>query len=57
MKINALVVDDSKEFISSVVKYFQNNSIVNIKKTLTNENEVVPYLEENKDFIDLVLKQ
>lgn len=55
MKINALVVDDSKEFISSVVKYFQNNSIVNIKKTLTNENEVVPYLEENKDFIDLII--
>ncbi len=54
-KINALVVDDSKEFTNSVVEYFQNNIQINIAKVIDNGNDVIFYLKNYGDSIDVIL--
>lgn len=54
-KINALVVDDSMEFTNDVVEYFQNNKIINIVKVISDGNDVMPYLQEHKDDVDIIL--
>ena len=57
-KINALVVDDSMEFTSSVKEYFKNNAVIKIvdvvtdgeKKQLITKGaveEILKYLVEN----------
>lgn len=54
-KINALVVDDSMEFIDDVKKYFQNNVKINILNVISDGNEVIPYLKEHLNDIDVIL--
>jgi len=54
-KINALVVDDSMEFTSSVLKYFKNNATINIEKIVNDGQEAIDYLKENENSIDVVL--
>ena len=54
-KINALVVDDSMEFTSSVEKYFKNNADIQIANVLHDGNEVVSYVKEHQNEIDVIL--
>ncbi len=54
-KINALVVDDSTEFTSSVVEYFKNNAVINILDVISDGANVVPYIESHQDNIDIIL--
>jgi len=54
-KINALVVDDSKEFTSSVMEYFKNNAVINIMDVICDGNAAVTYIKENQDNIDVIL--
>ena len=44
-KINALVVDDSMEFTSSVKEYFTSNAVINIVDVLTDGEKVVNYIK------------
>ena len=41
-KINALVVDDSMEFTSSVKEYFKNNAVINVVDVISDGEKVVP---------------
>lgn len=54
-KINALVVDDSMEFTNDVKKYFQNNLKINIQNIISDGNEVIPYVKEHLNEIDVIL--
>ncbi len=53
--INALVVDDSMEFTSSVTKYFENNTKINIFACLNDGREVTAFLKNHKKEIDIIL--
>lgn len=54
-KINALVVDDSMEFTSSVKEYFKNNAVIKIVDVLTDGEKAVDYIKEHQDNIDVIL--
>ena len=54
-KINALVVDDSMEFTSSVKEYFTSNAVINIVDVLTDGEKVVNYIKEHQNDIDVIL--
>ena len=54
-KINALVVDDSMEFTNDVKEYFQNNVKITIKQVLEDGNDVIPYLTNHLEEIDMIL--
>lgn len=54
-KINALVVDDNKEFTDSVVEYFQGNAKINIMEVLHDGNLVMDYVKNHLDSIDIIL--
>lgn len=54
-KINALVVDDSMEFTSSVVEYFKSNAVINVVEVISDGEKVVPYIENNLDSVDIIL--
>lgn len=53
--INALVVDDSKEFTSSVKEYFKNNAVIKIVDVLNDGEEAVDYIKKHQDSIDVIL--
>lgn len=54
-KINALVVDDSMEFTSSVKEYFKNNAVIKIVDVVTDGEKAVDYIKEHQDNIDVIL--
>ena len=54
-KINALVVDDSMEFTSSVKEYFKNNAVIKIVDVLNDGEKAVDYIKEHQDNIDVIL--
>ena len=54
-KINALVVDDSMEFTSSVKEYFKNNAVINVVDIISDGEKVVPYILEHQDSIDIII--
>ena len=54
-KINALVVDDSMEFTSSVKEYFKNNAVIKIVDVLNDGEEAVDYIKKHQDSIDVIL--
>ena len=54
-KINALVVDDSMEFTSSVKGYFKNNAVIKIVDVVTDGEKAVDYIKEHQDNIDVIL--
>jgi len=54
-KINALVVDDSKEFTSSVKEYFKGNAQISILDVLEDGNLVLEYIQKHLNDIDLIL--
>ena len=54
-KINALVVDDSKEFTNGVEEYFRNNIQIQVAKVISDGNEVIRYLQNYGEQIDIVL--
>ena len=54
-KINALVVDDSMEFTSSVKEYFKNNAVIKIVDVLTDGEKAIDYIKEHQDNIDVIL--
>lgn len=54
-KINALVVDDSKDFTNDVSEYFRNNNKINILNVISNGEDVIPFIENNIDDIDVIL--
>lgn len=54
-KINALVVDDSKEFTNGVEEYFRNNIQIHIAKVISDGNEVIQYLQNYGNAIDIVI--
>ncbi len=54
-KINALVVDDSKDFTDNVVKYFQGNDHIQILDVLHDGSLVVDYVKEHLNSIDIIL--
>ena len=53
--INTLVVDDSKEFTSSVKEYFKNNAVIKIVDVLNDGEEAVDYIKKHQDSIDVIL--
>lgn len=53
--INALVVDDSMEFTSSVKEYFKNNAVIKIVDVVTDGEKAVDYIKEHQDNIDVIL--
>ena len=53
--INALVVDDSKEFTSSVKEYFKNNAVIKIVDVLNDGEKAVDYIKKHQDSIDVIL--
>ncbi len=53
--INALVVDDSMEFTSSVKEYFKNNAVIKIVDVLNDGEEAVDYIKKHQDSIDVIL--
>ncbi|MBR1817685.1 MAG: sporulation transcription factor Spo0A [Bacilli bacterium] len=53
--INALVVDDNKEFTSRIEEYFKNNESIQILDVLSDGSSVVDYVKKNQDKIDLIL--
>ena len=54
-KINALVVDDSMEFTSSVEKYFKDNVSIDIVNVISDGSEVINYLQNSNESIDIIL--
>ena len=54
-KINALVVDDSMGFTSSVKEYFKNNAVIKIVDVVTDGEKAVDYIKEHQDNIDVIL--
>ncbi len=54
-KINALVVDDSKEFTDEVKKYFKDDTEINILNVIFDGQEVLPYIEKHVNDIDVIL--
>ena len=54
-KINALVVDDSMEFTSSVEKYFKDNVSIDIVNVISDGSEVINYLQNSNENIDIIL--
>ena len=54
-KIDALVVDDSMEFTSSVKEYFKNNAVIKIVDVVTDGEKAVDYIKEHQDNIDVIL--
>ena len=54
-KINALLVDDSKEFTNSVVEYFRENTTIQIVDVITDGCDAVDYIQKHQDDIDVVL--
>ncbi len=54
-KINAVVVDDSMEFTSSVKEYFKNNAVIKIVDVVTDGEKAVDYIKEHQDNIDVIL--
>ena len=54
-KINALVVDDSMEFTSSVKEYFKNNAVINVVDVISDGEKVVPYICEHQNDIDIII--
>ena len=54
-KINALVVDDSMEFTSSVEKYFKDNVSIDIVNVISDGSEVINYLQNGNENIDIIL--
>ncbi len=54
-KINALVVDDSMEFTSSVKEYFKNNADIQILDVISDGEKAVPYIQEHEKEIDVIL--
>lgn len=54
-KINALVVDDSMEFTSSVEKYFKDNVSIDIVNVISDGSEVINYLQNGNESIDIIL--
>ena len=54
-KINALVVDDSKEFTEEVQNYFAENTEINILNVIQNGKEVIPYVKSHVSEIDVIL--
>ena len=54
-KINALVVDDSMEFTSSVKEYFKNNAVIKIVDVVTDGEKAVDYIKEHQDNIYVIL--
>lgn len=54
-KINALVVDDSMEFTSSVKEYFKNNAVIKIVDVLNDGEKAVDYIKKHQDSIDVIL--
>lgn len=54
-KINALIVDDSMEFTSSVKEYFKNNAVIKIVDVVTDGEKAVDYIKEHQDNIDVIL--
>lgn len=53
--INALVVDDSMEFTSSVKEYFKNNAVIKIVDVLNDGEKAVDYIKKHQDSIDVIL--
>lgn len=54
-KINALVVDDSMEFTSSVKEYFKNNAVITILDCISNGKEAMEYILKKHDKIDVII--
>lgn len=54
-KINALVVDDSMEFISSVEQYFSSNAVIKIVNVIKDGIEAVEYIKSHHDKIDVII--
>lgn len=54
-KINALVVDDSKEFTEEVQNYFAENTEINILNVIQNGKDVIPYVKSHVSEIDVIL--
>lgn len=54
-KINALVVDDSMEFISSVEQYFSSNAVIKIENVIKDGIEAVEYIKAHQDNIDVII--
>ncbi len=53
-KINALVVDDSLEFTSSVKKYFEGNTNIRVVEVLNDGSLVMDFLEKHPE-VDILL--
>ena len=54
-KINALVVDDNKEFTSSIKEYFCSNAKIKIVSTISDGQEALDYIVKNQENIDVIL--
>lgn len=54
-KINALVVDDSMEFTSSVEQYFKDNAVIKIIDVLNDGEKAIDYIKEHQESIDVIL--
>ncbi len=54
-QINALVVDDSKEFTSSIKKYFETNKNIRIMDVIHDGSLVMDYIKNHEQEIDILL--
>ena len=53
--INALVVDDNREFTSRIEEYFKDNETIKILDVLSDGSQALNYIVKNESQIDLIL--